>query len=194
MTRKRWLAVALLFLAVGGIELYIWQSGRHPGEPSSSAEAGAIHPLEHFPRLKPGEQAVAFEAERLGGGSERIDYPPDGPKTYLFQMSLTCGSCARTVPKWNRMALELEGRARVLGIVLGSYQREQELLEKKKLTFPAVRFPSREIMNAYKANKVPQTIVVAPGGTVEENVMGELSDQQVEELVALTPAGDETSS
>ncbi len=37
-------------------------------------------------------------------------------------------------------------------------------------------------------------IVVAPGGTVEENVMGGLTDQHVEELVALAKAGDETSS
>ena len=34
-------------------------------------------------------------------------------------------------------------------------------------------------------------IVVAPGGTVEENVMGGLTDQQVEDLVALAKAGDE---
>ena len=194
MTGTRWLAVALLLLALGGIELYVWQSGKQPSERASSAETRAIHPLEGFSHLKPGEQAVAFEAERLDGGSERIDFPLDGPKTYLFLMSLTCGTCARTIPKWNRMALELEGRARVLGIVLGSYQREQELLEKKELTFPAIRFPSKEIMNAYKVNKVPQTIVVAPGGAVEENVVGGLTDRQVEELVALTKAATETSS
>ena len=49
-------------------------------------------------------------------------------------------------------------------------------------------------MNAYKVNKVPQTIVVAPGGTVEENVVGGLTDRQVEEVVALTKAANETSS
>ena len=37
-------------------------------------------------------------------------------------------------------------------------------------------------------------IVVAPGGTVEENAVGGLTDQHVEELVALAKAGDETSS
>ena len=194
MSGKRWLAIALLLLGVGGIELTIWRNGQRNSGSSSYTETRAIQPLEDFPHLKPGEQALEFEAERLDGGSERIDYPLDGPKTYLFLMSPTCGKCARTVPKWNRMASQLEGRARVLGIVLGSYQTEQRLLEKKVLAFPAVRFPSKEILNAYKVKKVPQTLVVAPGGTVEESVMGALNDQQVEELVALAKLGDETGS
>ena len=36
--------------------------------------------------------------------------------------------------------------------------------------------------------------MVAPGGTVDENAVGGLTDQRVEELVALAKAGDETSS
>ena len=36
--------------------------------------------------------------------------------------------------------------------------------------------------------------MVAPGGTVEENAVGGLTDQQVEELVALAKVRDETSS
>jgi len=42
---------------------------------------------------------------------------------------------------------------------------------------------------------VPQTIVVAPGGTVESNVMGELTDDDVDELLSRASArGGELSS
>ena len=62
------------------------------------------------------------------------------------------------------------------------------------LDVPAVRFPSKETMNAYKLKSVPQTIVIAPGGTVEENIVGGLTDRQVEDLWALAKSGDGTSS
>lgn len=178
---------------VGGIEVYVWKTGQVE-KTANNEQAPAIHPLEHFPHLTPGDEVVAFEATRLEGGTKRIEYPPEGKKTFLFLLSPSCGACAKTVPKWNRLASELEGRARVLGIVLGRYQSEQERLREKRLAFPVVRFPSREIMNRYKAYKVPQTIVVVPGGKVEENILGELTDQQVDELVARVKPEDERSS
>lgn len=187
------LAIVIALVLFGGIEVYVWR-GEEQGSPETPREAAtAVTPMEYFPHLRPGDEVVAFEAERLEGGTERIEYPADGPKTYLFVLSLTCGTCAKTIPKWNRLAQELDGSARVFGIVLGSYQREQQLLKEKGLAFPAIRFPSKEIMQQYKASKVPQTILVAPGGTVESNRIGELTDDDVDELLARAAVVDGAS-
>ena len=188
MKGKYRLAIVLVLTLVGGVEVYLGWSGRYGASSERSSRTPSPSPMEYFPHLKPGDPAVAFEAQRLPGGTQQIESPAEGPPTYLFVLSLTCGTCAKTVPKWNRLARELDGRARVFGIVLGSYQREQELLEEKGLAFPVVRFPNRETMERYKANKVPQTIVVAPGGTVESNVMGELTDDDIDELLSRASA------
>ena len=140
-------------------------------------------PLEYFPHLEAGDEVPPFVAENLKGGTEAIDYPADGQKTFLFVLSPNCGSCLKMVPKWNRIVREIGDRARIFGLVVGSYQSEQKLLEQKELEFPALRFPNEELLRRYKLNKVPQTILVAPGGRVEKNVQGELTDAQVEDLL-----------
>lgn len=189
MKDKHWLALAVGLAAVGAIEIYLWQSGREEANPPSPMPAS---PLEFYPHLRPGETAPAFDAERLGGGRERIDFPEKGGKTFLFILSLTCGTCAKTVPLWNRLARESEGRARVFGVVVDTYQNELELMRQKNIAFPTVRFPSKAVQLRYKVTKVPQTLLIGPGGKVEKAIVGLLSDAQVEELLdQAVPGGGE---
>jgi hypothetical protein len=191
MKDKRWLALLLLIL-VGGIELYVWKTGVHR---SATQEGAAEDPaLVYLPHLKPGEQVTEFVAENLEGGTRPIGYPADGKKTILAIVSVTCDMCAENVPMWNRMARELGDRANMYAIVLGDYQQKKGLLREEKLEFPAVRFPNRETAEEYKAFKVPQTIVVGPGGRVEDNLIGVLTEAQIGELVARATADDGISS
>ena len=71
-----------------------------------------VRPAEYVAHLEPGEVAPAFDASRFGGGQERVDYPANGGKTFVFVMSLTCGACTKTVPHWNRIADATRGQAR----------------------------------------------------------------------------------
>lgn len=190
MKAREWQAIVAVVAVVVGIELTLVLSDDPPPEPA--AETGET--LANYPRLGPGENVPAFEAENFAGGRERIDFSAEGGKTFLFILSPTCGSCRNTLPLWNRLAGEIEGRARVYGLVMGSYQRGKELLEEGRLGFPALRFTHQDVIQSYKVRRVPQTILVAPGGHVIEAVVGELSEAQVEDFLLLAGPGPAESS
>jgi peroxiredoxin len=178
--QKHWLALAVFLGVVVGVELYVFRGGPSAEE---SSVAPNFDPMTYFPHLEPGEIAPAFEGEYVGGGKESIGYPEGGGKTLLFVLSPSCGTCAKTIPKWSQLAAQLEPPARVFGLVIGSYQGEQRLMKDKSITFPLLRFPNRSVVEQYKISKVPQTILVAPGGRVEAAILGELNGSQVKDLL-----------
>jgi len=178
---KQWQAIVAVLAVVVGIELYLLLSDDPPPEPA--AESGET--IASYTHIGRGENVPAFEAEDFAGGRERIEFSAEGGKTFLFILSPTCGSCRDTLPHWNRLAGEMEGRARIYGLIMGSYQRGKELHDEGSLGFPALRFTKQEVVQSYKVRRVPQTILVAPGGHVIEAVVGELSEAQVEDFLRL---------
>jgi hypothetical protein len=185
MRRRFWLALASVILVVVGIEVYIWRVGSQTATPPPQ-----FNPLEYFPHLQPGEQVPSFEAETPDGGSERIDYEDGEEKTLLFAFSVTCGTCMKTIPYWNRIAREVGSEVRVYGLLVEhrgavhAVRAEQKLLDGDELQFPVLRFRDEGSYEDYKITKVPQTILVGSGGEVETVLMGELSDSQLDEILA----------
>lgn len=184
MKQERWLALAVILVAVVGVELYVWRSGPSDQSADSSTVAPNFDPMKYFPHLEPGADAPAFEGEYISGGKESFNYPEDGGKTLLFVFSSSCGTCARTIPTWNQLAARIEHPARVFGFVIGSYQDERRLLAKENLDFPLLRFPNRDVVERYRISKVPQTLLIAPGGKVETVILGELTGTHVSDLLS----------
>ncbi len=192
MKQKSWLALAaVIIIVVVGVELYVWRSG--PSE-ELSEDVPNFDPMTYFPHLQPGEIAQAFEGEYIAGGVESISYPDDGGMTLLFVLSPSCGTCAKTIPLWNQLAAQIEPPARVFGFVMGTYQGEKRLLEEKRLDVPLLRFPSPIVVKQYKITRVPQTILVRPGGKVETAILGELDSSQVRGLLERLRVGSEEPS
>jgi cytochrome oxidase Cu insertion factor (SCO1/SenC/PrrC family) len=179
---KVWVVVAMLLAAVGVVEIYLWTS-ENPGGVATSRNAASEH-------LEPGATAPSFEAVAYSGERKRIDYPASGPKTLVFIISLTCDTCTRTVPHWNRLAREAVERARTLGVVIGNYDNEMDLLRSKNLAFEAVRFSHPNTQFLYKVTRVPQTLLIEPGGKVEKVVLGELGAQDISDFLRRIGAPD----
>jgi hypothetical protein len=192
MKEKHWLILAAVLLAVGAVELYLWQAGQE----ETATPPTPVNPLDYYPRLGTNEIAPVFEADEIGGGRVRVDYPTGGGKTLLFVLSLTCGTCAKNVPYWNRLARETAGQVRIYGLVVDrfEYQRELALLKEKALEFPALRFNDKDLMLRYKVTKVPHTILVGPGGRVEKSFVGALDDDQFADLLARAKTSAEGTS
>lgn len=189
MKRRHWVALVVVLTAVGAIELYIWQSRRPAGhEPGMAVSAERKSP----PQLEPGDRVPSFEAENLRGGVMRVEYPADG-RTFVVFLSPTCSICKKTLPQWERLAREVEGRAQVYSVMVGGeYESDQIFLTSHQPSFPLLRMRDPETRRRYKPARVPQTILVGPEGWVEEVIIGALSDSQVDELVlrAKRPVGD----
>jgi thiol-disulfide isomerase/thioredoxin len=192
MSMKRWVPVVVGIAVVGAIEVYLWTANTDQEEPPPK-----FNPLEYFPHLQPGDIVPALEVEGSDGGKQAIDYSKD-PKTLLFVLSATCGTCKKMIPVWNRLAREAPDGIPAFGLLVSgsshySYQTEQILLESGELEFPT--FPCRdgEMLKQYKVSKVPQTLLVRSGGEVELCLMGLLSEAGVDEILArLEPVGEGT--
>ncbi len=187
MKERHWFLLAVVLLAVGAVELYLWQGSQAVESPPPTK----VNPLDYAPRLQTNEIAPVFEADRMEGGRVRVEFPESGGKTFLFVLSLTCGTCQKNLPYWSRLARESGVKVRTFGLVVDKleYQKEQALLKEKALDFPALRFTDKALMLSYKVTKVPHTILVGPGGRVEKTIVGALTQEQFEDLLARARAG-----
>jgi hypothetical protein len=193
MKTSRWIALVVGLAVVAGIEIYVWTADT---EPESSPSQ--FNPLEYFPHLQSGEIAPDFDVETPEGELERIAYSEAG-HTLLFVLSATCGTCQENIPFWNRIAREVGDDVRIVGLLITSgeayaYQAGQKLVGSGELQFPAFRFSDGKMEEQYKVAKVPQTLLIGSDGSVELCLMGGLSDESVNEILARLGSGEGEAS
>lgn len=132
------------------------------------------------PQAEPGDIVPAFESVGLADGKPtRVLY--DGQTRYLlFFMSLDCDACLTQLPIWNSVAQKIQSGSKVLGVVV----------DNRSITIPPANFtilsaPSVSLQRAYRVVEVPLAMVVSKNGIVEWVHYGQLSDDQVAELISV---------
>jgi hypothetical protein len=189
MKTIHWIALAVGLTVVAAIEIYVWTADTEPSSPPSQ-----FNPLEYFPHLESGEIVPDFDLETPEGELQRVVYSEAG-YTMLFVLSSTCGTCHENIPYWNQLSREVGDDVRIVGLLITSseayaYQADQQLLSSGELGFPAFRFNDEKMEERYKVAKVPQTLVVGSDGKVALCLMGGLSDESVNEILALVGSGE----
>jgi peroxiredoxin len=119
----------------------------------------------------------------LQGGQIAVNYH-DQDKTLLLIFSTTCPACDLQFSEWNRLAAKLKGKkVSMYGISLNNKEEATTFLQKKLPEFP-VLIPANQAMNrSYRANTVPQTMLVAKHGSVEWLKLGRLTEDDVSWLL-----------
>lgn len=186
-----WVLAAACLSIPCGLELMYPPSPSSSEIATSSAPAGArLRPLE------PGARVTGFVGRSFNDGSEeRIEF--DGERRSLvFVLGENCIDCRVNVPQWNALRRAAEGRARVFGVAVGSYQKIEMMLSDAGAEFTVLRFPSEDVMRAYGAFAFPQTLLIEADGTVSEVVLGALDEEEVGSLArgAVDPGPSKTGA
>jgi peroxiredoxin len=119
-----------------------------------------------------------FEALTLEGEPVVIGRAEEGTRQVLLLFDTTCPFCRTSLPAWKDLSSRLAGIGepvvRVYGISLSPEAEARLYVEEHGLTFPVLRFPEEKLRLLYRANGVPQVIVLDHEGRVIHTRPGEL--------------------
>lgn len=142
------------------------------------ARAQSVADLNQAPTL--GSTFPSFDATAIDGAPRHFGYPK-GTTTVLLFFSSGCPVCHRMIPEWNRA---YERRAQGVEIVGVLVDREPPgFFQAMPVAFPVVRLPGNDFARVNKINRVPLTLRVAAGGTIEDLGLGVLDPIRLGELL-----------
>jgi len=105
----------------------------------------------------------------------------------LFVFSTTCPHCERNLAKWReifqKLKLQKPGVINVIGVSIDNIDKTNEYFLKNKLSYTTL-IADTLFERRYKVRAVPQTILINGDGKVKNNWSGELTTQQVKELMS----------
>jgi peroxiredoxin len=121
-----------------------------------------------------------FKAVTLGGGEVVIGEAEKGTRQVLLIFDTTCSFCRTSLPAWADLSARLAGvgepLVEVYGISLSPEAETRQYVDEHGLTFPVLRFPEEKLRYLYRANGVPQVIVLDHEGRVIYTRPGELGE------------------
>jgi peroxiredoxin len=134
--------------------------------------------------LHTGSVVPSFRTVTLSGDSLTIgDAPDTAMRQVLFVLNTTCPYCEATLPVWAKMGDSLPklqpGRIRVAGISLDSLRQTVAYVAEHRIGYPMLLFPEYRMKRLYRAQTVPQTLVLDGNGTVLYAHIGVLKDPAV---------------
>jgi hypothetical protein len=116
-----------------------------------------------------GDVVPDFETLRIDGQPQKVEFP-EGSKTVLLFFSSGCPSCHKQIPEWNRAYERRPEGLTVMGVILD--REPPGFWSTMPIAFPVVRPPGRQFVRSLNVRKVPLTLRVTGGGTVEDVAVG----------------------
>jgi len=131
--------------------------------------------------LAPGAVVRPFEARDTDGHDVRVGFLPGTATVLLFFLS-GCSDCHDMLPEWNYAYDRRAANVRVLGVILD--QEPPGFWKVMRLRFPVVRASSVSALRDLHPTRVPLTMRLRAGGTIEDLVVGLASRARLGSLFA----------
>ena len=143
--------------------------------------AGALAQTPVGPPPAPSVGAVQpeFDAADIQGKVQRVSFPKGSTTILLFFLS-GCPSCHKMIPEWNRAFDRRAKSLRVLGVLMD--QEPPGFFSSTAISFPVVRAPGRQALQAWQVNRAPLTLRVGEGGKIQEVGLGVLDPIRLGEI------------
>jgi peroxiredoxin len=162
MSSRRLVVAVALIAAVG---LPAGAPAQPPVQPPPAPSVGAVIP--------------EFDTADIQGKVQRVSFPKGSSTILLFFLS-GCPSCHKMIPEWNRMFQRKAPRLKVLGVLMD--QEPPGFFSSMAISFPVVRAPGRQALQAWQVNRAPLTLRVGEGGKIEEVGLGVLDPIRLGEI------------
>lgn len=155
------------------------------GPPGRSAGGGsALTPVPD--RISDGALAPGFQSETPAGEPISLEALRGRPVVLNF-WATWCGPCRVEMPALQRASERYAGDGLTILAVnaMEPADRVTGFMEELGLTFPAVLDPDGEILDLYGVRVFPTTIVVDAEGRIRAEHYGPLTDELIDEYLAL---------
>jgi peroxiredoxin len=143
-----------------------------------------------FKVLNPQEKVPPLVGIDRNGEEVKIEYP-SSEQTVLFWFSTACPSCEHNVEFWRQAYQEHKSpKLRFFGVTTAGEEKTEELADKFQFEFPVLVVSDYSLLDKYKVEVIPQTMLIDQNGMVKKVWPGPLSENyktEIEEMIgALT--------
>ncbi len=136
--------------------------------------------------LSPAEKVPALVGVGLQGEELNLTYPSPA-QTVLFFFSSDCPACEENLDFWKKLYQNhSSGRLRIFGATNSDRAETEEFVEKFQLAFPVIVVSDLSLLDKYKVEAVPQTMLIDTSGTVQKVWPGTLSEYNQKEIESMT--------
>lgn len=137
--------------------------------------------------LATGDQLEPFLFLTMDGSFSQFSYDDPSKKYLLFILSTSCPHCEQTLPIWNAITKVSSNKVNILGISIHDYEKTRKFANEKNVEFNIVSADTN-FQRKYKVSGVPETLLVNGSGIVEKAWIGQLSNEQTDEIISLLAA------
>ena len=178
--RDRWTLILIVVIVAMGVEiLYLLHQNQ-------KLTAIIEDPKRYFATLTADDIVPSFTATDIRGQEVSLRYSPTAPHSVLFWFAPTCSSCEDNIEFWNHIYTDYNSEnVRCLGLCVGKTGEAGEYVAQHEIQFPVVCTDEAFIVERYRGNVLPQTVIVSPEGRIVEVWPGALGQSNKEKVIAL---------
>jgi peroxiredoxin len=136
--------------------------------------------------LNPQEKVPSLVGNNLDGREIRVEYPSPR-QTVLFWFSTACPSCEHNVEFWKEVYQKHGSTSfRFFGATTAGEEKADEVADKFQFQFPVLIVSDYSLLDQYKVEVIPQTMLIDRNGVVQKVWPGPLSENykmEIEEMI-----------
>lgn len=135
--------------------------------------------------LQAGDMVPAIRGVDINGGDYSLNYAEAGPWTLVLWFSPNCSSCEDNFAFWNQIEQRrLVENLRLVGFCACNPSEGKGAATAHAIGYPILAITEPTLVDMYKGNLLPQTILIDPGGKITQVWPGALLEQQKSEILS----------
>jgi peroxiredoxin len=175
-----WSVILIVLILVMGVEIFLLVQENRKLRSALKAPRGPIK------ILNPQEKVPPLVAIDQKGEEVKVEYP-SSKKTVLFWFSAACPSCEHNLEFWKEIYQKhSSARLRVFGVTKSGEEKAKEFVDKFQLEFPVLIVSDFSLLDQYRVEVIPQTMLIDNNGIVQKVWPGPLSEsykREIEEML-----------
>ncbi|MEK3978835.1 thiol-disulfide oxidoreductase ResA [Psychrobacillus sp. FSL K6-2836] len=134
--------------------------------------------------IQVGDDAPDFALVDMNGEKHQLsDYKGQG--VFLNFWGTWCKPCEREFPLMDKQYQVYKDQGlEILAVNIGESDfAVQKFIDRKGLSFPVLIDDNKSVMETYKINPLPTTLLINPEGKIEKVITGEMSEEMIKEYM-----------
>ncbi|MEK3993810.1 thiol-disulfide oxidoreductase ResA [Psychrobacillus sp. FSL K6-2365] len=134
--------------------------------------------------IQVGDDAPDFALVDMNGEKHQLsDYKGKG--VFLNFWGTWCKPCEREFPLMDKHYQVYKDQGlEILAVNIGESDfAVQKFIDRKGLTFPVLIDDKKSVMETYKINPLPTTLLINPNGKIEKVITGEMSEEMIKDYM-----------
>jgi peroxiredoxin len=171
-----WSIILIVIVIVMGVEILLLVGENQKLRSALKAPRGP------FKVLNPEEKVPPLVGIDQKGEEVRLEYP-SSKKTVLFWFSAGCPSCEHNLEFWKEIYKKhSSGKLRFVGVTRSGEEKAEEFVKKFQLEFPVLIVSDFSLLDRYKVEVIPQTMLIDTNGVIQKVWPGSLSENYKKEI------------